>query len=35
MNTMFATIATGGTVTADDVEEAMQTAQDQVQASVG
>ncbi|MBO3089810.1 ABC transporter substrate-binding protein [Cellulomonas dongxiuzhuiae] len=35
MNTMFATIATGGTVTADDVREAMQTAQDQVQASVG
>ncbi|ADG73415.1 extracellular solute-binding protein family 1 [Cellulomonas flavigena DSM 20109] len=35
MNAMFATIATGGTVTADDVREAMQTAQDQVQASVG
>jgi multiple sugar transport system substrate-binding protein len=35
INTMFATIATGGTVTADDVKEAMQTAQDQVQASVG
>ncbi|MCC2313990.1 ABC transporter substrate-binding protein [Cellulomonas xiejunii] len=35
MNKMFATIATGGTVTAEDVREAMQTAQDQVQASVG
>ena len=35
MNRMFATIATGGTVTEDDVREAMQTAQDQVQASVG
>lgn len=35
MNRMFATIATGGTVTPDDVREAMQTAQDQVQASVG
>lgn len=35
MNTMFATVATGGTVTADDVREAMQTAQDQVEASVG
>jgi multiple sugar transport system substrate-binding protein len=35
MNKMFATIATGGTVTAEDVRDAMQTAQDQVQASVG
>ncbi len=35
MNKMFATIATGGTVTEDDVREAMQTAQDQVEASVG
>ncbi|MFC8191936.1 ABC transporter substrate-binding protein [Cellulomonas sp. NPDC057328] len=35
MNRMFATVATGGTVTADDVREAMQAAQDQVQASVG
>ncbi|MCC2322367.1 ABC transporter substrate-binding protein [Cellulomonas xiejunii] len=35
MNKMFATIATGGTVSAEDVREAMQTAQDQVQASVG
>ncbi len=35
MNRMFATIATGGTVTAEDVREAMQAAQDQVQASVG
>lgn len=35
MNTMFATVATGGTVTAEDVREAMQTAQDQVEASIG
>ena len=35
MNKMFATIATGGTVTAEDVRDAMQNAQDQVQASVG
>lgn len=35
MNTMFATIATGGTVTAADVKAAMQTAQEQVEASVG
>lgn len=35
MNKMFATIATGGTVSTEDVCEAMQTAQDQVQASIG
>jgi len=35
MNQMFATIATGGTVSEDDVRAALQTAQDQVQASVG
>ncbi|MEO8828246.1 sugar ABC transporter substrate-binding protein [Lapillicoccus sp.] len=33
MNTMFAKIATGGTVSADDVKAALQTAQDQVSAS--
>ncbi|MGP9682847.1 ABC transporter substrate-binding protein [Brachybacterium sp. AOP3-A1-3] len=32
MNTMFATIATGGTVTRDDVKTAMQTAQDSIRA---
>jgi multiple sugar transport system substrate-binding protein len=35
MNAMFATIATGGTVTAADIKAAMQTAQDEVAASVG
>jgi multiple sugar transport system substrate-binding protein len=35
MNKMFATIATGGTVTAADVKSAMQSAQDQVAASIG
>ena len=35
MNVMFATIATGGTVTEDDVRAAMQIAQDQVAASIG
>jgi len=35
MNAMFAKIATGGTVTRDDVKAAMQTAQDQVAASTG
>lgn len=35
MNAMFATIATGGTVTEDDVRTALQTAQDQVAASIG
>ena len=35
MNEMFATIATGGTVSEDDVRAAMQTAQDQVAASIG
>lgn len=35
MNQMFATIATGGTVTEDDVRSALQTAQDQVQTAVG
>jgi multiple sugar transport system substrate-binding protein len=33
MNTMFAKIATGGTVTADDVKAALKTAEDQVAAS--
>ena len=33
MNAMFAKIATGGTVTADDVKAALKTAQDQVAAS--
>jgi multiple sugar transport system substrate-binding protein len=33
MNSMFAKIATGGTVTADEVKTALQTAQDQVAAS--
>jgi multiple sugar transport system substrate-binding protein len=32
MNSMFAKIATGGTVTADDVKAALKTAQDQVAA---
>lgn len=32
MNTMFATIATGGTVTRDDVKTAMQTAQESIRA---
>ncbi|HEY8719515.1 sugar ABC transporter substrate-binding protein [Pengzhenrongella sp.] len=35
MNDMFATIATGGKVTKADVKKAMQTAQDQVSASIG
>jgi multiple sugar transport system substrate-binding protein len=35
MNKMFATIATGGTVTAAEVKSAMQSAQDQVTASIG
>jgi len=35
MNAMFAKIATGGTVTRNDVKAAMQTAQDQVTASTG
>lgn len=35
MNAMFATIATGGTVTEADIKAAMQTAQDQVAASIG
>lgn len=35
MNAMFASIATGGTVSAADVKAALQTAQDQVAASVG
>lgn len=35
MNAMFATIATGGTVTAADIKAALQTAQDQVTASIG
>jgi multiple sugar transport system substrate-binding protein len=33
MNSMFAKIATGGTITADDVKAALKTAQDQVAAS--
>jgi multiple sugar transport system substrate-binding protein len=32
MNGLFAKIATGGTVSADDVKSALQTAQDQVAA---
>ena len=35
MNKMFATIATGGTVTRDDVKSAMKTAQEKVTASIG
>jgi len=35
MNGLFATIATGGTVTRDNVKAAMKTAQEQVAASVG
>jgi multiple sugar transport system substrate-binding protein len=35
MNDMFATIATGGTVSEADIREALQTAQDQVIATVG
>jgi multiple sugar transport system substrate-binding protein len=35
MNKMFATIATGGTVTRDDVMSAMKTAQEKVEASIG
>lgn len=35
MNAMFASIATGGTVSPADVKAALQTAQDQVAASVG
>jgi multiple sugar transport system substrate-binding protein len=33
MNSMFAKIATGGTVTADEVKAALKTAEDQVAAS--
>jgi multiple sugar transport system substrate-binding protein len=33
MNSLFAKIATGGTVSADDVKAALKTAQDQVAAS--
>jgi multiple sugar transport system substrate-binding protein len=35
MNEMFATIATGGTVSEADIKEALQTAQDQVIATMG
>ena len=35
MNEMFATIATGGTVSESDIEKALQTAQDQVTATMG
>ena len=35
MNSMFATIATGGTVSADDVKKALKDAQDQVTAATG
>ena len=35
MNEMFATIATGGTVSESDIKEALQTAQDQVTATMG
>jgi len=35
MNEMFATIATGGTVTEADIKKALQTAQDQVIATMG
>ncbi len=35
MNTMFAKIATGGTVSADDVKSALKDAQDQVAAATG
>ena len=35
MNAMFATIATGGTISKADIKKAMQTAQDQVTASIG
>lgn len=35
MNSMFAKIATGGTVTADDVKSALKDAQDQVTAATG
>jgi multiple sugar transport system substrate-binding protein len=33
VNNLFATVATGGTVTAADVKKALQTAQDKVIAS--
>lgn len=35
MNQMFATIASGGTVSTDDIRNAMETAQDQVSAAAG
>lgn len=35
MNNMFATIATGGTVSSADIRAALQTAQDQVTATIG
>ncbi len=35
MNSMFAKIATGGTVSADDVKSALNDAQDQVTAAAG
>jgi multiple sugar transport system substrate-binding protein len=35
MNNMFATIATGGTVSKSDIKTAMQTAQQQVQTAIG
>jgi multiple sugar transport system substrate-binding protein len=35
MNTMFAKVATGGTVTADEVKSALKDAQDQVAAATG
>lgn len=35
MNTLFSTIATGGTVSQADVKKALQSAQDQVEATIG